>query len=338
VARLRAFAGTFLILRALFVPVLADTTQPPAPAEKPSPSRSQPLDEVTITARKYERRALENVIIPKFVQSHGSPSPGINQLGRWRDGVCPRVSGLQPAYNQFVVRRLAAVAQSVGAPAKPVGQPCRVNIEIVFTPQPQALLDRIAKVFPTLLGSSRTHGDTTFTRPVQSWYLTGTRALNGYNPPVVGLDASPPPTADNHADASVSLPLSYGVQVDPPYGNGTTATGLAGSRLGKGLASEFLHVFAIVDSRQVEQSSLMAVSDYLALVSLTRMSSLDTCSELPSIIDLLSSGCGTRARPTGITAADTAFLKSLYSSDLAHNINIERGDLHDRMVTTLLGH
>ncbi len=336
--RLISLAATLLVVHAGLV--FADTTQPPAPppADKPSASRSQPLAEVTITARKFERRTLENVIIPKFVQSHGFPSPGINQLGRWRDAVCPRVSGLQPAFNQFVVRRIAAVAQSVGAPAKPIGTACRVNVEIVFTPQPQALLDRIAKVYPTLLGSSRTKADTTFAHPVQSWYLTGTRALNGYNPPVIGLGASPPPTADNHVDASASLPLSYGLQVDPAYGNGTTATGLAGSRLGKGLESEFLHVFAIVDSRKVEQASLLAVSDYLAMVSLTRMSSLDICSELPSIIDLLSTGCGSRDRPTGITVADTAFLKSLYSSDLAHNINIERGDMHDRMVTTILGH
>jgi hypothetical protein len=330
-----SLVGTFLIACGWLVPAFADV---PPSADRPATSHSQPLDEVTITARKFERRTLENVIIPKFVQSHGSPSPGINQLGRWRDGVCPRVSGLQPAFNQLVVRRIAAVAQSVGAPARPVGQPCRVNVEIVFTPQPQALLDRVAKVYPTLLGSSRTKGDTTFAHPVQSWYLTGTRALNGYNPPVIGLDATPPPTADNHVDASTSLPLAYGVQVDPAYGSGTTATGLAGSRLGKGLESEFLHVFAIVDSRKVEQSSMTAVSDYLAMVSLTRLSSLDTCSELPSIIDLLSTGCGSRDKPIGITLADTAFLKSLYSSDLAHNINIERGDMHDRMVTAILGH
>ncbi len=331
-SRLTSLAGMLLVLRAGVVTVFA---APQSPVDK----SSQPLDQVTITARKFERRTLENVIIPKFVQSHGLPSPGINQLGRWRDGVCARVSGLQPAFNQVVVRRIAAVAQSVGAPAKPVGQPCEVNVEIVFTAQPQALLDRIAKAYPRLLGSSRTKGDTTFTHPVQAWYLTGTRALNGYNPPVVGLNAAPSPTADNHVDPSASSPLSDGMQLDPAYaGGGTAVTGLAGSRIGKGLESQFLHVFAIVDSSKVEQSSLRAVSDYLAMVSLTRMSSLDTCSELPSIIDLLSSSCDTGDKPTGITLADTAFLKSLYSSDLEHNINIERGDMHDRMVRVILGH
>jgi hypothetical protein len=80
------------------------------------------------------------------------------------------------------------------------------------------------------------------------------------------------------------------------------------------------------------------VSDYIAVLTLTKISSLDTCSELPSIIDLLSSTCGSRTKPDSITAADIAFLKALYSSDIEHNLSVELGDMHDRMLTAISGH
>jgi hypothetical protein len=38
-----------------------------------------------------------------------------------------------------------------------------------------------------------------------------------------------------------------------------------------------------------------------------------------------------------LTAADTAYLKALYSSDLETNLNIELADMRDRMVTAIAG-
>jgi hypothetical protein len=81
--------------------------------------------------------------------------------------------------------------------------------------------------------------------------------------------------------------------------------------------------------------SLAAITDYISMIALTRIVSLDTCNELPSILDLLSSACGTRATADSITEADTAFLQALYRSDLERKLNIEQGEMRDRMVAVL---
>jgi hypothetical protein len=301
------------------------------PSEVPKPG-SQPLDEVVISTQKFDRRTLDRVIVPRFVQSHGAPSPMIDQVARWQNAVCPQTTGLQGVYNEFVSRRVVAAAQAVGAPTR---KKCSINIEIVFTPTPQELLDHLAKAYPALLGSTRSPKDKTFARAVEAWYLTGTRSMAGVNPPVTGLDTPPDPGGDNAIAPAAPAAITPGIQVDLPNGLGTAPSGLAGSHLGMSLRSEFLHVMVIVDSRKVTGLPLGALSDYVAMIALTRMVSLDTCSELPSIIDLLSAGCGERAKPGAITAADTAFLKALYDSNLEFRLNLEQGEMHDRMLAGL---
>jgi hypothetical protein len=61
-----------------------------------------------------------------------------------------------------------------------------------------------------------------------------------------------------------------------------------------------------------------------------RSASLDTCSELPSILNLFAEDCA--APPAAITASDTAYLKALYGADLDQNLNIEQGDMRERML------
>ncbi len=308
------------------------------PADQSAPRDSPALQEVQVTASRLDRHTLKRVAI-QFVKLHGAVSPVIHQIGRWGADVCPGVTGLDAAADAFVSRRVKEVARSVGAPTRGVGKRCVVNVEIVFTAEPQQLLNHIAKAYPMLLGSSRSAGDTTFRHAIQSWYLTGTREMNGWNPTVVSLGSPDPDTAAAAATLSRDITEDFvtGLQVDPADGRGYAPTGLAGSYFTKGLTSEFLHVLVIVDTRKVARDSLGSISDYISMLALTRMSSLDGCNELPSVIDLLSSGCGSSAKPQALTAADTAYLKALYSSDLEANLNIELGDMRDRMVKVIAG-
>jgi hypothetical protein len=298
-------------------------------------SASAPLAEVQVTASRLEYRRTLKVVAMKFVRAHAAPSGAIHQLGRWRESVCPVATGLEPRYDEFVTREIETIAQSVGAPTRGVGKRCRGNVEIVFTPQPQALLEHIARRYPTMLGSTRKPHGLTFEGAIESWYLSGTRATNGYNPPVLGLDAAP--TGDMQVQAADTAPLGENAQVDSPDNDGFTPGGLAGSHLGVGLRSEFLYVLIVVDTHEVSQYSLRSVADYVAVLALTRMSSLDTCGALPSIIDLLADGCGERSKPDSITAADTAYLKALYASDLDMNLNLEEGEVRDLMVKSIDG-
>ena len=329
----RACGWATLVVSAMLNAALAAAAQP---ADQSAPQNSDALQEVQVTAPKLDRRTLKRVAI-QFVKMHAAASPVIHQIGRWQADVCPKVTGLNPRAGEFVTRRVTEVAQNVGAPTRGVGRRCAVNVEIVFTPDPQQLLNHIAKAYPALLGSSRSAGDTIFRHAIQSWYLTGTREMEGWNPMVGGegklmgiqedIDASTPPGVDRGA----------GLRVDPSDGQGFAGFGLAGSYVTKGLTSELVHVLVIVDTRNVAGDSLRSISDYIAMLALTRMGSLDGCSALPSIIDLLSSGCGEREKPQALTDADTAYLKALYSSDLEMNLNIEQGDMRDRMVTAITG-
>jgi hypothetical protein len=286
---------------------------------------------VRVTASKLNRRTPKRVAI-QFVKLRGAVSTATDQIGRWRMDVCPQVTGLTPVAGAFVSRRVKAVARSAGAPTGQVGKRCEVNVEIVFTPEPQPLLKHIAKAYPMLLGSSQSAGDTTFRHAIQSWHLTGAKAE-------VGLKVSPfmEYWLGAGQDAVNGPPLPDGAGVDPAYVKAFAAGDSGGSHLSTALSSELVHVLVIVDARKVAGDSLRSIADYIAMLALTRMGSLDACSEPPSIIDLLSSSCDARDKPRALTDADTAYLKALYSSDLEMNVNIELSDMRDRMVKVIMG-
>lgn len=334
-----------VLLGALLATAGAAAAQPSGP---PTSNDSHPPQPVPVIASQLDRQTLKRAAM-QFVKLHGAASEVSHQIGRWRLNVCPRVTGLNPAAGAYVSRRVTEVARSVGAPTPSTGKVCQANVEIVFTSQPQQLLNHIAKGYPSLLGSSRSADYTTFRHAIQSWYLTGTRAVDGVNLPIFALGGLDQPLGDdqgvpldeltaqalNTAEVMPGDPSQFGnsLQVDVP--GGSPPSGVAGSYITKGLTSELLRVLVIVDTDEVAADSLRAISDYIAMVALTRMGALDGCSELPSIIDLLSSGCGTREKPQGLTEADTAYLKALYSSDLKTNLNVEQVDMRDRMVMSI---
>jgi hypothetical protein len=317
--------------------VAAAAAQPPE-----SQSDSQhPLQEVTVTAaRVQDHRTLERAI-NSFVASHSAPSYRINQIGRWHEPVCPVVTGLE-AGGDFITQEILEVARDVGAPTGAVGKKCAVTVEIVFTPEPQALLNRMAKEYRPLLGFfpvSQHTQMTTFSRPIQAWYETGTRSMEIQFAQIPDPRAVPPPLSiEAMPSTGGETPLLPGAQIDSDEtAGGFQPSGVAGSRLtGRRVRSEFIHVLIIVDSGQVVRYPLVSVADYLAMLSLSRMAQLDQCAPLPSITDLLASGCAAPAA-NSLTAADRAYLKALYSADLEQSVNMERAEVRGQMMRQIGG-
>jgi hypothetical protein len=312
-----------LCLTALWEPALA--------ADPPATGDAQP--EVTVTAPSYDEHRLEHEIVPRFVESHSVPTGAVEQIARWHARVCPSATGLKQPFNDIVARRITAAAQSIGAATAAAGQKCAVNIEVVFTSTPQALVDNIDHQHPYLLGSGRRPQDTVVRRAVQSWYITGTRALVPMQRPAAGFNG--PIQEGSTPDTPPGVAGNPGVVPDAPYG-GAVPSGVAGSRVGANLRSELLHVMVVVDAQKLLTIPLESVADYIAMVSLTRITEPDTCNELPSILDLLSESCSRRPRPTALTPADSAFLRALYATELDKKLNIEAGEVRDRMMTILL--
>jgi hypothetical protein len=232
-------------------------------------------------------------------------------------GVCPETTGLQPLYNEFISRRVVEVARTVGAPAKRAGE-CATNVQIISSPRPQEQLDYIASRKRVQLGYSEHPTELRkFRHVIQAWYVTGTRAFvmqyiygNYYPPPNAG-----------------------GLAVDDPF------VPIAGQNhwlFGDDARSEFVYVTVIADAHALVEYRLQAVADYIAMLVLTR-TALDGCNPLPSIVDLLSADCVAGARPQGITDADTAFLRALYSSNLELKVNFEKGEMGRRMLKSIEG-
>jgi hypothetical protein len=135
------------------------------------------LETVTVTAAKLDL----GDIIRSYVKGFAAPSPYLGKIARWKSGVCPKVMGLQPDAAALVADRITAVAKIVGAPV--ASEPCRTNVEIVVTPQPQALLDALREKRPDVFGyssgPSQTASMAIMNRPIQAWYVTVTEDYAG---------------------------------------------------------------------------------------------------------------------------------------------------------------
>jgi hypothetical protein len=68
------------------------------------------------------------------------------------------------------------------------------------------------------------------------------------------------------------------------------------------------------------------------MLTLSVVQSPDHCDALPSILDLMSSSCSTRERPTAITASDLAFLKALYYLNTRLGPSLSRAAIQANMM------
>lgn len=241
-------------------------------------------------------------------------------LARWRGGkqsICPVTVGLGPGYNAFVTARLRALATYVGAPVQSDPQ-CKNNVQILFTNNPQENMDSVVKWASVYFRNRYSGGmkDLIAFRgdhAIQGWYLTtsgGALVLNT-DVALVGLNVLPIwPT------------------ITPMYAGQDTL----GTRTGNAGGSGIGIVILIVDTTKVVGSTIGTIADYLAMLTLSVVQSPDNCDPLPSILDLMSSTCGAREKPTAITAGDLAFLKALYYLNTGLGSSLSRDQIHDNMM------
>ena len=260
---------------------------------------AQPTTEsVTVTGTK-SRQAIHD-----FVQAFTVPTRVTGKLARWEDGACPTAKGIPAAFAGFIVQRVRTVAAAVGAPVG--GASCRPNIEVVFTSQPQAFMDDVRKKAPDVLGyydnAEERLKAATVTHPIQSWYVTQTVDVRGK----VEVDSS----------HSGGLQITVSPRLPPIFIPHAHQANVSGSRVGDGLHSSFYHVLIVADPSKLGAYEIGPLADYIAMLSLAQLDSLDICPGLPSIISLLASGCAERT--DALSANDTAYLKGLYkaASDL----------------------
>jgi hypothetical protein len=263
--------------------------------------------------------------LSEFIMHHATvryvSTATTRNLARWRGGkqsICPLTVGLNPTYNAFVTARLRALATYVGAPVQ--SDPCKINVQILFTNNPRQSMDDVTQWATVAFGIRYSGGmkDLIAYRSdhaIQGFYMTtrGGAVVLNTDVALVGLDVLP-----------------VWPQVNQRYlGHDTLGTRLGG---GEGSGIGIGVVLLVVDTTKLGRYSVGTLADYLAMLTLSVVQSPDHCDRLPSILDLMSSSCGTREKPTAITAGDLAFLKALYYLNTGLGPSLSRAAIEDNMV------
>ncbi|HEY2007577.1 MAG TPA: hypothetical protein VGH23_01210 [Rhizomicrobium sp.] len=290
-------------------------------AQAPSP----PPESVTVTATKLHE------MVEQFVKSSIVATHITGKVARWEKGICPVAVGQSPAIISMVTAQVKAVATAVGAPVD-VDKSCTPNIEIVFSTTPQALLDNIKRDDPDYLGYAMSGSErealATISRPVQAWYETETVDLDGVRRVDSAKRLGMGITMSNFT--AFAMPATSGVNrapIDLPY---ATYARVTGNHINDGTHSAFHHIVIIVDSNKLLGQKLGPLGDYIAVLALTQLSSLDACQQLPSITNNFATGC--EQKTDGITTIDASYLRGLYKMDADKGLLFQQSDIADKML------
>ena len=305
---------------------LAQPSPAPAPAPdvfEPAPPQSTTVAPVTVEAGPKPTPKVIEKQTHTFVEGYAAtPNAEIEQIGRWRDSVCVQVLGLAQAQGAAIKARVEEVAAQVGLkPAKPG---CTADVEIVFSDNPQGVMDKVAQQREYLLGYYHRHDHDRLkkvTRPIQAWYVTATYGGGG---DVAGA-----------LFAGVSNMQVHEEVIDDPENPAPTSCG-DNRFFSKCLESVFKNVFIVADSKALAGRDTGMIADYLAMLALSQPKSLDACAGLASVLDVFApSGCGGREPPDGFTQADAAYLTALYAADGEGVKTQEQTDISTRMARIL---
>jgi hypothetical protein len=258
-------------------------------------------DSVTVTAGKIPKE-----VIDSFIAAQAVPSQALDQMARWNVPVCPMVVGVPKDFARFVEQRVREVAAEVGAPVR---EACKQNVSIIFTPEPQSVVNEIRRRSSAFIGyhHSTAQGDklAKVTHPIQAWHMTGTRDLRR------NLEADNPRSQTNTQVIRYPDPLPPHKMIEIYLPNASALT-VTGGRLGNGLSSEFTHALIVADIKWAQGPEIGTVADAMAVLALSRPALPDNCRSMASILDLLAKDCPRSAETTAITPADLAFLRGLY--------------------------
>jgi hypothetical protein len=276
-----------------------------------------PVEHVIVTAPAQRPEDALN----QFIISHAAPSPALGKVSRWKTGICPVTIGLPDKYNQYITQRIIRVAMMAGVPLDH-HEPCRPNVAVLATDQPQALLDFVREKRPALLGfhyRPHTQALATVRLPIQAWYSTATEDFDGF----ISADL---PSSD----------LGYGVM--STLGE-TRLMHVTGNRaIGDGLKSEFTTAIVVVDTTKIAGQEIGALGDYIAMLALSQAPSYDACQAVPTITNLMAPSCAAALKPEGLTDIDATYLRGLYKMDAGRSYLGERSSIAFEMKKDLGGY
>ena len=309
---------------AALLPIMLLVMAPMASAQ-PAPA----IETVIVTGSKYHYGVTPNAIAHDFVRTFTAPSLLLNEIARWHMGICPRTDGLSTAaLNAYVTARIREVAAQVGAPLAP--EPCKSNLEILFTDRPQEALDIVRSSSPSILGY---HPSPIVSHAIQAWYMTGTTDINGKS--VVDHDVSGTITYDD-GQAFLNGPGGKAIA------GKMSVDGIPGARIQgfKGrpeVTSDIMGELIIADRNKISALQLGPVANYVAMLALTRTQDFEDCQLMPSITNLFSADCDDKQKPAQVSPSDIAYLRGVYKMDSGATLQVQRDQIAAEMQKALGG-
>jgi hypothetical protein len=281
---------------------------------------SPPVENVTVNGRRVPDEEIH-----AFVASRTLPTFKLGKVARWEKSICPTAMGLKSDFTDFVKKRLKEIAAKVGAPLDPDAN-CQPNIQIVFTTSPQDLLNNIRKNYEALLGyhdnDTQAQEMAKVTHPIQAWYST------------VTIDVRGAPHFDGGKIAGIGC-LDYPkCRINLSR---ASAYAVTGDRVGDGLHSGFHDVIIVIDPKKLGGYEIGALADYIAFLALTQPRSLDDCQALPSILNLLASGCTGADTTSEMRESDLGYLKGVYHMTDDGTLIVQQNEVAYHVKQALLG-
>jgi hypothetical protein len=272
-------------------------------------------------------------MLDEFAKTFAAPTRLTGKIARWDNGICPMTVGQQLQFANFVTKRVKDIAATVGAPVN-AAPSCKPNIEIIFTTTPQALLDNVRQHASDFLGYAESSAQrdrlAMVTHPIQAWYTTQTKDLHG----MATIDGVRRRYSGTTLSCFTCSRCPFCMGLDAPLLDLPESTSAsAGSYISDGAQSAFFHIIIVVDSNRLAGYQIGPLADYITMLALAQLNSLDRCQRLPSIVNMLAPDCIQKARD--MTENDLAYLRGLYTMSPGKGLIFQQSEIANRMKETL---
>jgi hypothetical protein len=181
------------------------------------------------------------------------------------------------------------------------------------------LLDSVRKTDRDTLGYATSNAQldalAIVTKPIQAWYATET------------VDFAGARSADN------GMQRGEGVKAFNPPIYVEKVTRSNGNHTNDSIHSGFRHILIVVDTTRLAGQQIVPLSDYISMLALTQINSLDACQPLLSVVNMLATDCDHAV--DGLTQFDLAYLQGVYKMGAGRKAVFQRNDIADAMVEAL---
>jgi hypothetical protein len=278
---------------------------PPAAAAPTSAEAQDTLEGVTVTGQRGGSRQSE--IISAFVRElEGTTVRG--RLPRWEGGVCPGVSGLEPARAAYILDRIAEEAAAVGVEVAKPG--CKPSVLIVVTTDPNTYAEAFRRKQPGFFADKPAPGELQSDARGRDVMVSGSPESGGAGQRLRDFLVAERPVRWWHVSSRTETFIPNAGRIYSPF------------------REDLSRALIIVDADQLDGVTWEQLAGYLAMVVLAHPSPRSEPRQLDSVLSLFADRAEGRVPVKTLTAWDRGYLKGLYGApEHARNLTAQRAEI-----------